>query len=49
MSDDWETTEEDGCLFPGECCMPFTHFVSECHTPEMLKDLQEDLESNDSE
>lgn len=26
----------EGCLFPGECCMPGPHYESECHTPEML-------------
>lgn len=22
----------EGCLFPGECCMPWPHYESECHT-----------------
>jgi hypothetical protein len=28
---------EVGCLFPGKCCMPGSHYVSECHTPDMLE------------
>ncbi len=22
-----------GCCYPGECCMPGLHLLSECHTP----------------
>ncbi len=25
----------EGCVFPGECCMPEPHYVSECHTPDI--------------
>lgn len=28
---------EEGCLFPGECCMPGPHYESECHTPDMME------------
>ncbi len=38
--DDWY---EDGCIFPGECCMPGEHLKSECHTAEML-DMQHERE-----
>lgn len=31
----------EGCLFPGNCCMPGPHYESECHTPEMLMALEE--------
>lgn len=32
--------EDDfGCLFPGSCCMPELHFVSECHTAEMAEEM----------
>lgn len=30
----------EGCVFPGECCMPGPHFESECHTAEMLMQQQ---------
>lgn len=23
----------EGCLYPGECCMPGPHYVGECHRP----------------
>jgi hypothetical protein len=37
----WENPlGEEGCLFPGECCMPGIHYTSECHTPEMMEDLE---------
>jgi hypothetical protein len=33
--------EEEGCLFPGECCMAAAfHYKSECYTPEMVEDLE---------
>ena len=25
------------CCFPGKCCMPSDHFVSECHTAGMAE------------
>lgn len=28
----------EGCVFPGECCMPGPHYLHECHTPEMIED-----------
>ena len=28
--------DEEGCLFPGECCMPGPHYRHECHTAEMI-------------
>lgn len=34
--DDESPLGPEGCLFPGECCMPGPHYESECHTPEML-------------
>ena len=30
--------DEEGCLFPGECCMPGPHVKGECHTPDMIED-----------
>jgi hypothetical protein len=40
--DEFESGEnhlgEEGCLFPGECCMAAAfHYKSECHTPEMME------------
>jgi hypothetical protein len=32
--------DEEGCLFPDECCMPGPHLKSECHTAEMLESLK---------
>ena len=29
--------DRPGCLFPGECCMSADHFISECHTAEMME------------
>jgi len=26
-----------GCLFPGKCCMPGPHDMSECHTADMIE------------
>lgn len=28
----------EGCVFPGECCMPGPHYRHECHTPAMIED-----------
>ena len=33
----------EGCVFPGECCMPGPHLKSECHTAEML--MQQEYEA----
>lgn len=32
--------DEDGCEFPGQCCMPGPHTRSECHTAEMIQDYE---------
>lgn len=39
--DDLQEDEEreEGCCFPGTCCMPGMHFRFECHTPEMVNDF----------
>lgn len=29
--------DEEGCCFPGECCMPGYHLRGECHTAEMAQ------------
>ena len=29
-----------GCYFPGECCMPGEHLMSECHTAEMIEEWE---------
>lgn len=34
---DYSDYEEDGCCFPGECCMPGFHLKSECHTADMIE------------
>lgn len=31
---------EEGCCFPGECCMPGPHFRHECHTAEMIRSYE---------
>lgn len=31
---------EEGCCFPGKCCMPGPHLRSECHTAEMVRDYE---------
>jgi hypothetical protein len=28
----------EGCVFPGDCCMPGPHYRHECHTPAMIED-----------
>ena len=28
----------EGCVVPGECCMPGPHYRHECHTPGMIED-----------
>ena len=38
-----------GCLFPGKCCMPGEHFVSECHTAEMMEAYYQYLADEDPE
>jgi hypothetical protein len=30
----------EGCCFPGDCCMPGRHFTDECHTAEMMEDIE---------
>lgn len=35
--EDEESSLEEGCVFPGQCCMPGPHFTSECHTAEMIR------------
>ena len=39
--DDPHDDDGFGCLFPGRCCMPELHFVSECHTAEMAGEMHE--------
>lgn len=34
--DDNDLLGPEGCLYPGECCMPGIHYTSECHTLEDL-------------
>lgn len=29
--DDESPLGPEGCLYPGECCMPVEHYESECH------------------
>ena len=31
-------SEEFGCVFGDECCMPGFHYRSECYTPEMAEE-----------
>lgn len=31
--------DPEGCIFPGRCLMPGIHLESECHTAEMMEDL----------
>ena len=33
-----------GCLFPGYCCMPEPHSTSECYTPEMYQQYENEDE-----
>lgn len=33
----------EGCLYPGECCMPGPHYVGECHRPADLTPNPEGL------
>lgn len=35
--------DEDGCLFPDECCMPGFHTTDECHTAEMVEELYKEF------
>ena len=37
-----DSLHEVGCLFPDKCCMPGEHFMSECHTAEMMELLTEE-------
>jgi hypothetical protein len=41
LDDERETEDDDqiGCCFPGTCCMPGEHFESECHTSEIMEQL----------
>jgi hypothetical protein len=32
----WGGDDEEGCIFPEDCCMPGPHTKGECHTPDML-------------
>jgi len=41
----WDKAEEEGCCFPGRCCMPGYHMRSECHTAEMMDQMIEDGEA----
>lgn len=43
---DDELEEDDGCLFPGECCMPGDHTSDECHTAEMIEQQGDQDENN---
>jgi len=41
FEDDEENTMVEGCLFPGKCIIAYQHhYTCECHTPEMLMDLE---------
>lgn len=47
----WEEEDEHerwGCYFPGECCMPGPHMLSECHTPEMIEAWMQEQEEGDA-
>ncbi len=37
-SDEEERDEDYGCLFPSDCCMPFSHLKSECFTADMAEE-----------
>ncbi len=41
--DDESPLGPEGCIFPRECCMPGPHYESECHTPQMLLDLEAEM------
>jgi len=46
----WESPlGPEGCLFPGECCMPGDHYESECHTAEMLMAQETEEEQSQNE
>jgi hypothetical protein len=47
LGDERETEYDDqiGCCFPGTCCMPVEHFESECHTSEMIEQLNAEIEA----
>ena len=34
---DGDDEAQEGCCFPGQCCMPGPHFRHECHTAEMIQ------------
>lgn len=36
--------EDEGCEFPGECCMPGPHRRGECHTARMIEDYEHGLQ-----
>lgn len=49
-ADWWESPlGPEGCLFPGECCMPGPHYTTECHTAQMLMDLEQRLKESNNE
>lgn len=44
FSEECEECDDDpiGCLFPGKCLMPGEHLESECHTAEMMEQINAD-------
>jgi hypothetical protein len=42
FDEDCEDCDDDpiGCLFPDKCLMPGVHLESECHTAEMLEQIE---------
>lgn len=40
--DEYSPLLEEGCLFPGECCMPGLHYTCECHTADDLMSEEEE-------
>lgn len=39
--------ESFGCVLPSKCCMPSLHYPSECHTAEMMEQINEEFERSE--
>lgn len=36
-----------GCIFPEKCCMPGIHYQADCHTAEMMEQINKELEGSE--
>lgn len=41
--------DDEGCCFPGECCIPWPHTRNECVTAEMMEEFEKEMSMEHNE